>query len=337
MQMHRSIRAIMLGLAAALIVTACGSNGGGDSTTGQGGGGAAPSQQQPVSIKVAETAGFPAAFLTWGQQQGHFTKHGLNLTIDSSAGGATVIPGVINGTYQVAGSNGASVLIAASNNLPIRVIGPGTFATTEVGKDFAAVVVRPDSDIKEAKDLAGKTVAVNTLKNIAEVTVRASLQNKGIDHSGIKFAEMGFPEMIPALEQGRIDAAFLIEPWVSIGTSGGNKPVLWPYVEAQPGMEIGTFISSQRYIDTNPKVIEAFRAGLKDTVAAINAQPDAFRAALPQLAKMDPEVAKTVVFPAYKPDVDAASLSFVADRLKEYGIVQQAPDTAKLVLTATPG
>jgi NitT/TauT family transport system substrate-binding protein len=336
--MHRSFRAILLGLVAALIVAGCGSDGGGGNAAGQGqSGGAAPSQDNPVTIKVAETAGFPAAFLNWGQQQGFFSKHGLNLQIDTSAGGATIIPGVVSGTYQIAGSNGASVLVAASRNLPIRVIAPGTFGTTEVGKDFAAVLVRPDSGITDAAGLAGKTVAVNTLKNIAEVTVKASLQAKGVDFSSVKFAEMGFPEMLPALEKGEIDAAFLIEPFVSIGLKGGNKAVLWPYVESRPGLEIGTFISSQKYIDANPKVVEAFQAGLKDTVAAINSQPDSFRAELPTLAKMDPEVAKTVVFPAYKPDVDVESLSFVAERLKEYGIVQQAPDATKLVLTATAG
>jgi NitT/TauT family transport system substrate-binding protein len=335
--MHRSIRAVVLGLIAALVAAGCGNDGGGGNSTGQGGGGAAPNQNQPVTIKVAETAGFPAAFLTWGQQQGNFSKHGLNLQIDTSAGGATVIPGVVNGTYQIAGSNSASVLLAASRDLPIRVIAPGTFGTEQVGKDFAAVLVKPDSGISDAAGLAGKTVAVNTLKNIAEVTVKASLQAKGIDFSSIKFAEMGFPEMLPALEKGQIDAAFLIEPFVSIGLKGGNKAVLWPYVESQPGLEIGTFISSQKYIDENPKVIEAFQAGLKDTVAAINNSPDGFRSALPALAKMDPEVAKTVVFPAYKPDVDVASLTFVAERLKEYGIVQQAPDATKLVLGPSEG
>jgi NitT/TauT family transport system substrate-binding protein len=333
--MQRSLRAILLSLAAALIAVGCGSNDDGGGTAAGQGGGITPSQAQPVTLKVAETAGFPSSFLAWGQQQGNFSKHGINLEIDTSVGGAAVIPGVINGTYPIAGSNGASVLIAGTRDLPIRIIAPGTFATSEVGKDFAAVLVPGDSDISDASGLAGKKVAVNTLKNIAEVTTRASLQNKGVDHSGIQFAEMPFPDMLAAMDKGEVEAVFVIEPFVSIGLAQGKKAVLWPYVETRPNLAIGSFITSQKYLTDNPKVIEAFRAGLKDTIAAINADPSGFRSALPTLAKMDPAVAEKVTLPAYKPDVDVESLNFIAQKMQEYTITQ-APFDANTIVAASP-
>src|SRR5262249_41460816 len=156
-------------------------------------------------------------------------------------------------TYPIAGSNGASVLIAGTKKLPIKVIAPGTFGTAEVGKDFAAILVPQDSPIKEAKDLAGKKIAINTLKNIAEVTTRASLQNKGVDHSGLQFAELPFPEMLPALDKGEVDGVFVIEPFVSIGLAQGKRAVVWPYVETKPNLAIGSFVTSQDYLSKNPK------------------------------------------------------------------------------------
>ena len=39
------------------------------------------------------------------------------------------------------------------------------------GDDFGALAVKKDSPLKSAKDLEGKTVAVNTLKNILDTSV----------------------------------------------------------------------------------------------------------------------------------------------------------------------
>ena len=73
------------------------------------------------------------------------------------------------------------------------------------------------SDIKEPKDLEGKTIAANTLNNICEVTINATLEEKGVDVSKLKYTEIPFPEMVGALEKGRVDAACVVEPFVSPG------------------------------------------------------------------------------------------------------------------------
>ena len=58
-------------------------------------------------------------------------------------------------------------------------------------------------------------MAVNTLNNIAEVVVKASLQKAGVDPASVKLAEVDFPEMGAALRKGDVDAAFVIEPFVT--------------------------------------------------------------------------------------------------------------------------
>jgi len=63
-------------------------------------------------------------------------------------------------------SNTTSLLLANSQGLPLKVVAAGVSSTGEDGKDFGAVIVKADSPIRSAKDLAGKRVAVNTLKNI---------------------------------------------------------------------------------------------------------------------------------------------------------------------------
>ena len=58
--------------------------------------------------------------------------------------------------------------------------------------------------MKTPKDLEGKTIAVNTLNNICGVTINATLEEKGVDVSTLKYTEVPFPEMVAALEKGRV-------------------------------------------------------------------------------------------------------------------------------------
>lgn len=308
---------------AALMLSACGGAGAADN---QG-----PDPASPTKINVAETAGVPSAFLSYGVQQGFFEDEGLDVTVDTSTGGAAAVPGLVSGGLQLAGSNTVSALLAAGKGLPVSIVAPGTFASETSGEDFSAVLVAKDSGINEPADLAGKTIAVNTLENIGDVSITAALETQGIDTSGIKFVEVGFPDMLPALERGQIDAAWEIEPFVSIGTEAGNRPVLWPYVEARPGLMIGSFLATNDYRDNNPEVIEAFRKGITATAEAVSEDPDAFRAALPQLAKVKPEVAKSMTLPVWKPDVDLESLKFIDQQMQKHGITDKPVDVSAIV------
>src|SRR5947209_2326432 len=73
------------------------------------------------------------------------------------------------------------------------------------GADFSAVFVRGESSITSAKDLVGKKVAVNGLKNIGSLCVNAALQASHADYNSILYTEVPFPQMAAALAQGTVD------------------------------------------------------------------------------------------------------------------------------------
>ncbi|MFE9693271.1 ABC transporter substrate-binding protein [Micromonospora sp. NPDC005806] len=321
--MHSSLR-LAASSALCLLLAACGGSSAGSSKT-------VPDSSKPTVIKIAETAGVPAAFLEYGEQKGLFKAQGLDLEIDTAAGGAAVIPGVVSGNYQFGGSNTTSVLLAASKGLPISLVAPGTFATDKADADFSAVLVAKGSPITSAKDLAGKKIAVNTLKNIGDVTIKASLEARGVDTSGIQFVEVGFPDMLATLDAGRVDAAWEIEPFVSLGRQQGFRPVLWPYVESKPSLQVGSYVASSKYVKEQPKVVEAFQKGVAATAEAIASDPAAFRTALPTLQKVTPEAAQKMILPVWQAKCDLDSLNFMAEKMGKYGLSNGKIDMDKLV------
>jgi NitT/TauT family transport system substrate-binding protein len=303
---------------AALVPAACGGDddgGGGD----EGG---------PASVRVSDTAGVPSAFLEYGVSEGLFRKRDLDVEVQPSQGGATVVPAVVSGDVDIGGSNLVSVLLAQGKDIPIKIVAPGTFVQDDAKQDFSAIVVARDSPIRSPEDLEGKTLAVNTLKNVAEVTARASLEEQGVDTSKIELTEVDFPDMTAAVEQGRVDAAFAIEPFVTQATAGGNRIVDRPYVGTRPGLQIGCYFASEQYLAENEDVVERFRQGVADTAKAIAADPDAFRAFLPEASEIPPPAAEQAVLPAWKADSDAESVELTAELMQRYGVTPDKPDTS---------
>jgi NitT/TauT family transport system substrate-binding protein len=275
---------------------------------------------EPAQVRVQDTAGVPSAFLQYGVKEGFFEDRQLDVEVTPSQGGATVVPAVVSGDTDIGGSNLVSVLLAQGKDIPIEIVAPGTFVRREREQDFSAILVAGDSDIRSPKDLEGKTLAVNTLKNVAELTAKSSLAKQGVDVSEIELAEVDFPDMNGALTQGRVDAAFQIEPFVSLGLKEGHRVVDRPYVGTKPGLQIGCYFTSEQYRAENEDVVERFQQGVAETAEAIERDPSAFREFLPEASEIPPPAAQKAVLPTWKAENDQASLDLTAELMDRYGV-----------------
>ncbi|MGH3746899.1 MAG: hypothetical protein ACRDT8_05810, partial [Micromonosporaceae bacterium] len=71
--------------------------------------------------------------------------------------------------------------------------------------------------------------------------------------------------------------------------------------------------------------------GVADTARAITDDPDAFRKALPSLAKVKPELADKIVLPAWQADIDRATLTFTEREMREQGLLKKRVDIGSVV------
>ncbi|MFC6017021.1 ABC transporter substrate-binding protein [Plantactinospora solaniradicis] len=324
--MHSTIsRIVRNGAVLVLAVSLAGCGDSGPSTPASADG---PSREKPVSIKVGDIEGAPASFLAFGIQKGFFAERGLNVELVRQQGGAAIVPGLVSGDLAIGGSNAVSMLLARSRGVPVQIIAPGTSVGADPAKDFSAVIVAENSPIRSIADLAGRTVAVNTLTNVSEIVLKASLEEAGADPKSLKFLELGFPEMLPAITQHRVDAALVIEPFATIAASQATRVVFRPYVEAKPNLAVGTYSASESYIKANPGIVRAFQEAAARTAAHITANPEEYRTALPAVANVRADLAPKVNIPVWGTRVDVESLEFFADRMLRYGLVETKPDVS---------
>src|SRR4051812_48113039 len=228
--------------AAVLVVTAACSSSDND---------AAPSAGKTDKVNTGVIAIVDVAPIYLGKEKGFFSKRNIDLTLTTAQGGAAILPAVLSGQYQFGFSNTISLLLAKSQNAPVKVVSNGNNSTGVDGKDFAGLFVKADSPIRSPKDLAGKTVAANTLKNIVETSVRASVRKDGGDAAAVKFTELPFPEQVPALLAGRVDAIFVVEPFQQTAVAAKARKIASSYVDAAPNLTVAMYFTSQQLIGSN--------------------------------------------------------------------------------------
>lgn len=316
-----------------LALTACGGSepAGQDPATGTNDAGAEPGELREVTVGVMPLV--DVAPLHLGIQQGIFEDHGLDLQLETAQGGAAIIPAVTSGQFEFGFSNPTSVIVGASRGLDIKVIAPGGSSTGDPETDYGATVVMPGSDIASAADLEGRSVAVNTLNNISDSTVKEAVRQDGGDPSNVEFVEMPFPNMVAAVEQGTVDAAFLVEPFLTAGLTEDMEPVFWNWIEVSPELMASTYFTTSALAEEDPELVADFQQAMGESASYAQDNPEETRAILSEYTSIPPEVASSLRLPRWIDEVNVESLARLIEISDEDGLLDGDLTVDEVVLT----
>ena len=281
-----------------------------------------------ISVAVIPIADCAPIFL--GKAKGFFSNHGLDIELSTAGGGAVIIPGVLSGQVQMGFSNVPSLLIAQSKGLQFIGIAPGAASSGVRGHDFSAIIAPGDSPINNAKDLENKTIAVNTLNNIGDISVRAGVRAAGGDPTKVKFIEVPFPDVPPAIADHRLDAAWVVEPFLTIALSRGAKVVDWNLVEVAPKMMIAVYFTLQKYAKENPDIVKRFKAAITELLAYADSHADEVRKIIPTYTRITPEIAAKITLPKWSTEINRESSQVIADLALQDGMITKKADISAL-------
>jgi NitT/TauT family transport system substrate-binding protein len=306
---------------------AAGAAGCGDDDDGGGGGG----EGEPTTLNVGVIPIADVAPLYLGMKKGFFEEEQLTIKPQLAEGGAAITPAVVSGDFQIGFSNTISLLIAASQDLPIEIISQGVLAGKTEEQAWADLLVLKDGPIKEPQDLEGKTIAVNTLKNICEVTIKASLEKDGVAVDTLEFAEVPFPDMNAALEAGRVDAACVVEPFVSQGKAGAARGINPFYVRTAPDLTVATYFTSTQYAEQNADVVDRFVSAMNRSLTYAQSHPQEVRDVLLEYTEIPPEAAEAIKLPIWRPDLNEPTIELLSELSLKYGLIEEQPDLDELI------
>ncbi|MFE0355563.1 ABC transporter substrate-binding protein [Streptomyces nigra] len=307
-----------------LVATACGSSGDEPSKGGGSSGGV-------TTVKVGLIPIVDVAPLYLGQKKGFFKEQGLELEFTTAQGGAAIVPGVASGQFQFGFSNVTSLMVAQSNGVPVKAVANGIASTGEPGKDFGALMVKKGSPLKSPEELEGRKVAINTLKNINETAVRASVRSAGGDPDEVEFVELPFDQMPAALDKGQIDAAMVVEPATATIKNQDGVEIASPLVDVAPDLTVALYFTSKQYAERNPEVVEKFQKAAAQSLAYADAHPDEARETITTYTKIPADVLAKVTLPKWPAEPNRASIETLMKLGRSDGLFRTDPNLDELL------
>ena len=143
----------------------------------------------------------------------------------------------------------------------------------------AELVKAPGSDIKSAKDLDGKTVAIPQIGNTQHLCLLKLLSD-----SGLKTVEEGGTVTVTAVEnadvqnmmdQGNIDAALVPEPWGSTLVKNGAEIVLdYNQVYMEGNYPVAVVVVRNEFLKEHPDLVKEFLRQHEEATDEINQNVD---------------------------------------------------------------
>jgi NitT/TauT family transport system substrate-binding protein len=320
----------VVALAAGLVagMAACGGSGSPGGSGSAGSDAVAGGTIKKISVGVIPIIDVAPLYL--GVQKGFFSKRGLDVTPKPAQGGAAIVPAVLAGEDQFGFSNVVSLLTAREKGVPLLVVAAGSSSTGDADSDVNAVLVGKGSTLKSAKDLAGKKVAINSLNNIGDTTIKTAVEKAGGDPDSVTFVEMPFPDMPAQLAAGKVDAVWESEPFRSQIVAQGGRILFDNLTETYPKLQIATYFASEQLKAEDPAMVAAFVAALNESMDYATSHPDEARAVLATYTKITPEVAAKIVLPAWPTQLDLESAKAVGAAAQKFGTLKRDPEVTKL-------
>ncbi|TFC90298.1 ABC transporter substrate-binding protein [Cryobacterium sp. TMT4-31] len=248
-----------------------------------------------VSRSAAEPAG-PAAELRLGYfdnvthapalvglDQGLLADALGNTTLTTQVFGAgpaaieALSAGAIDAAYL--GPNPAVNSFVQSSGQSVRIVAGAT-------SGGAALVVRPG--ITDASDLAGTTIASPQLGNTQDVALRSWLGEQGYSTSttggdvDVDIAPTDNAQALTLFQSGKIDGAWLPEPWVSRFILEAGATVLVDEASLWPDGAFPTtvLVVGTDFLAAHPETVQDLVAGHTASVDWLTANPDQAAAAI---------------------------------------------------------
>ena len=289
------------------------------------------SQATAVSLTVGVLPIANTLPLDLGIKKGFFEQQGIEIKKITAQSGNDIMLGLANSNIDVGFAGWVPAMIARTSGIPISAVALSEVESTNQPTNWQNILVKGSSSIRTPADLAGKTIAVNALKGVGEVMIRAALEKSGVDQSSIKLLALPFPAMRAALNSGQVDAIWTPEPFLSQAVQiDGARDLMAPGPVLGDYWPIGGYFVRTDWASKNPGLAAKFRTAMNQALEYSQNHPDEIRDLLPAASR-------NIRLPIWTTVTNRAQLAQLAAYTKKYGVITSLPNLAVLVPSAIAG
>ncbi len=254
-----------------------------------------PANPEPATLKIAVLPILDTLPMYVAQQEGFFTKHGVNvefIPVGSAAERDQVITagqadGMINEIVSTQFYN--------KDKIQVQIVRFAQAATPNSA--MFRILASGKSGITSVEQLKGVPIGISQGTVIAYLTDRL-LKAQGLSQNEIQtIAVPKISDRMALLGSGELEAAMLPEPLSSLAEQQGAKVILDD--TSRPEYSYSTIAFRKAVIDQNPEAIRAFLAAIEDATNLINQDPAKFSNLLTEQNLVPPPLSGTFSVPKF--------------------------------------
>ncbi|WP_166246345.1 ABC transporter substrate-binding protein [Paenibacillus turpanensis] len=160
---------------------------------------------------------------------GFYEKNGLKVEMQLFSSGTDLIKGIVGGQLDAGVLGFTNAITWGDKGAGLKVVGGAQLG-------YHSLLVSKDSDIKSVADLKGKSIASQKKGSTADIVLTGvTLEGAKLGKNDVQMQYVEPPVAIQALAAGKVDAAFVFEPYDSIARAQfGAKSIYevgteWPF------------------------------------------------------------------------------------------------------------
>jgi len=273
--------------------------------------------QAAAAVRIGVSPIEPAAEVYYAKDMGFFAKAGIDADIQSMQGSSLIVSAIVSGGVDIGFDTLDGLAAQHQKGIPLVIIAPTHEYLSPGSLQTQALVVPQNSPIQQPRDLNGKTIAVSTLHSLADVGARVLIDQNGGDSSTVKFVEVPFPAIPAALDAGRIDAAWVVEPFISVAKKT-SRVLAYGFDGISKHFAVGAWVATRQWANEHPDVVKRFAAVIHDTAVWANKNPEKSGEILAKYTKQDPAVVATQARVHYAEQLTPALMQPLIDMAAKY-------------------
>jgi NitT/TauT family transport system substrate-binding protein len=260
--------------------------------------------------------------------QGYFATEGIAVTTQPTQSGVVGIPGLVSGSFDIVYSNSISVLTALERGIDLRIIAEATLIPHKP-PDGGALFKRKGDNLFSGKDLEGKIVGINAKYDIQWLVMQGWIKKTGGDLSKITYREVPVPSALDALKNRQVDAALVLDPFMTIGFGDPAIELLgWPLLTVMPGLPTSLWVVTGNTADTRTEIVRAYVRAFMKGVAWVNANlgDQAYLDLIASYTKTDIKLLAKMYTAGQPTAINADEIQGVVGVMQEYGLLKTNVD-----------
>jgi len=266
---------------------------------------------------------------------GGLAAEGIEIQSTDFQSGTRIVEALAGGSLDIGLSATLSVLQAVQQGLDLVIVAPASFKASDNRAPTSALVARKDAGIAGPAQLRGKTIAVNSLRSLDYLIAAEYLGRGGVSPRDVTWQELSYPHIVPALDNARVDAAFVAEPFLSILRNGDRVTILSTALDIIPGSSTASYTALRSWTQSRPAVLEAFLRGLRRGIDVCERDPQKMRDALVKHTGVKPALAQQIGLPVLRPTLRAVDLLPLMELARRHELLVRDVDIERLLSPGT--